>query len=306
MIGADNASVAAGAPGRSKRQLRAYLSRCWRSVFSTGVSFDLSRCTCLLGPQPCADIPTSYDWGCAPSRLVRCTNPATTQPSVATRRRTPSDCSRATAARSSKNPNASATASRWAAATTSATGSDPSAHNNDTLFGAENVTSNARTDRARPRHQLLARHRVLPVDQGAQLVGLHHPRQPQPLRPPARPHPRRLPHPGVVLVDTQRHRRNQILPIRQPRHRQHPPPPPTPSPSNHPPSTTHPHPTAITPPTIHPSPPTSQTGTDTCHPPGGTQSAALTTTRARASNRSWPGRRREGGEGGGQTWRRRR
>ena len=57
------------------------------------------------------------------------------QPPVATRRRTPPTCTRATAARSSKNPIAAATASRWAAATTSATGSEPNAHSTDTLFG---------------------------------------------------------------------------------------------------------------------------------------------------------------------------
>ena len=147
------------------------------------------------------------------------------------------------------------------------------------------------------RHQRLARHRVQPVHQVAQLVGLHHPRQAQPLRPAAGPHPRRLPHPGVVLVDTQRHRRNQILPIRQPRHRQHPPPPPTPSPSqpHHP---RHPHPPTATPTsTTDPDIPNNQTGTDTCHPPGGTPSAALTTTPRPGPNASCPGVRREGGCG---------
>ena len=79
------------------------------------------------------------------------------------------------------------------------------------------------------RQQRLTRHRVKAVNQPAQLVGLHHPRQTQLLRPRAGPHPRRLTHPRVILVDIQRHRRNQILPIRQPRHRQHPQPPPSPS-----------------------------------------------------------------------------
>ena len=56
---------------------------------------------------------------------------------------------RATAACSSKKPSAAATASRWAAMTVSATGSEPNAHSSDTDFGAENVRSNAFTDRAR-------------------------------------------------------------------------------------------------------------------------------------------------------------
>jgi hypothetical protein len=53
------------------------------------------------------------------------------------------------AACSSKNPRAASTASRWADITTSATGSEPSAHSRDTDFGAENVRSNAFTDRSR-------------------------------------------------------------------------------------------------------------------------------------------------------------
>ncbi len=137
--------------------------------------------------------------------------------------------------------------------------------------------------RPTPRQQVHARERMLPVDQGPQLVGLHHPRQPQTLRPPAPPHPRRLPHPGVILVDTQRHRRNQILRIRQPRHRQHQPPPPTPSPPTPSPSTlpTATSPNSITPPTIHPSTATIQTGTDTCHPSGEALQGVLTTTPCR-------------------------
>ena len=51
--------------------------------------------------------------------------------------------------RSSKNPDAASTASRCAAATASASGSEANAHNTDTLFGAENVKSNALTWRGR-------------------------------------------------------------------------------------------------------------------------------------------------------------
>ena len=56
---------------------------------------------------------------------------------------------RATAACSSKKPSAAATASRWAAMTVSATGSEPNAHSSDTDLGAENVRSNAFTVRCR-------------------------------------------------------------------------------------------------------------------------------------------------------------
>ena len=125
------------------------------------------------------------------------------------------------------------------------------------LGARESQIERSHLARPRPRQQILAGHRVLPLDQGAQLAGLHHASQAQTLGPPAGPHPRRLAHPGVVLVDAQRHRRDQVLRIRQPRNRQHPPPPPTPSPSTHP----HPQPpipTAITPPTTLSSPPTGQ------------------------------------------------
>ena len=44
-------------------------------------------------------------------------------------------------------------------------------------------------------------------------------------RPASRPHPRRLTDTRVVLVDPQRHRRQQVLGVRQRRHRQHPTPP---------------------------------------------------------------------------------
>ena len=94
-------------------------------------------------------------------------------------------------------------------------------------WGHENVRSNANTERGRdPASRSTSGTRVLPVHQRPQLVRLHHTRQPQPLRPPPGPHPRRLPHPDVVLVDAQRHRRDQVLRVRQPRHRQHEPRPP--------------------------------------------------------------------------------
>ncbi len=145
----------------------------------------------------------------------------------------PADCTRATAARSSRNPSATSTASRWAAATVSATGSEPSAHNSDTLFGAENVRSNASTERGRDPASKIDDRVVgcLPSTRARSWSASTTPDSPRRLRPPARPHPRRLAHAGVVLVDAQRHRRDQILRVRQPRHRQHLPPPPTPSPS---------------------------------------------------------------------------
>ena len=156
------------------------------------------------------------------------------------------------------------------------------------LRGRESQIERPHRTGPRPRQQILAGHRVLPLDQGPQLVGLHHTGQARALRPPARPHPRRLAHPGVVLVDAQRHRRDQILRIRQPRHRQHPPPPPTPS--------TIPSPSTAMTPSPPPSPhrppprlPTSQPSTDTCHPFGEATAGAVTTTPTRGQTPPGPG-----------------
>ena len=75
--------------------------------------------------------------------------------------------------------------------------------------------------RPAPGQQVHVRLRVLAVHQRPQLVRLDHTRQPKVLCPPSGPHPWRLPHPDVVLVDAQCHRRDQVLGVRQPRHRQH-------------------------------------------------------------------------------------
>ena len=131
------------------------------------------------------------------------------------------------AACSSKNPSAAATASRWAVITVSATGSEPSAHNSDTDFGAENVRSNAFTVRSRnPTSNGTPDTGWLPSIKGAQLRRLR-PCPPDPGRVTSRPihTPGASPTAGVVLVDPQRHRRQQVLAVGQRRHRQHDPPP---------------------------------------------------------------------------------
>ena len=77
-------------------------------------------------------------WVCScgsPARLVRCANVAIANPSVATRRRTPPCCWRATAARSSKNSSAVSVASTTAIDTTADVSGVPNAHSSDTDFG---------------------------------------------------------------------------------------------------------------------------------------------------------------------------
>ena len=64
------------------------------------------------------------------------------------------------------------------------------------LGAREGQVERSHRTRPGPRKQVLAGHRVLPLDHGAQLVGLHHPRQPETLGPPAGPYPRRLAHPA--------------------------------------------------------------------------------------------------------------
>ena len=154
---------------------------------------------------------------------MRCTNPATTQPSVATRRRTPCDCTRATAARSSRNPSATSTASRCAPATTSATGSDGKRPQQRHALGRSRKSGrtpapNAAADPANRSSPVAG---CCPSTRARSCVGLHHPRQPKRLCPPARPHPRatRPPRRSTRRCSTPPTRSG--TPRRQPRHRQH-------------------------------------------------------------------------------------
>ena len=186
----------------------------------------------------------------SPSRLVRCTNPATTQPPVPTRRRTPWTAPGPPRRAPPRTPAPPLPPPGGRAATTSATGSEPNAHNSDTLFGAENVRSNASTERGRdPASRSTPVAGCFPSTRARSWSASTTPDKPEALRPPARPHPRRLPHPGVVLVDAQRHRRDQILRVRQPRHRQHQPSPPAATTHHHHPAPTPSHPPA--PPSHH-------------------------------------------------------
>ena len=70
---------------------------------------------------------------------------------VEIRCRSPSTCWRVAPARRSRKSSATATASTWAIDATDATSGEANAHNSDTDFGAENVTSNAVTVRRRRR-----------------------------------------------------------------------------------------------------------------------------------------------------------
>jgi hypothetical protein len=85
----------------------------------------------------------------SPARDVRWANVATANPPVGTCRRIPPSCTRATAARSSKNPIATWVASTTAIDTAAEVSGVPNAHNNDTDFGIDSVTSIARTVRSR-------------------------------------------------------------------------------------------------------------------------------------------------------------
>ncbi|HTC80967.1 MAG TPA: hypothetical protein VK848_05500 [Acidimicrobiia bacterium] len=68
---------------------------------------------------------------------------------VGIRWRSPSTCSRVAPARRSRKSRATVTASTWTIDAIDASSGEANAHSSDTDFGAENVTSNAVTVRAR-------------------------------------------------------------------------------------------------------------------------------------------------------------
>ena len=203
---------------------------------------------------------------------VRCTNPATTNPPVATRRRIPPTWTRAIAARSSKKPIAAATAFPVG-------GRHHPRHRLGTQRPQQRHALGRRKRQIERPHptgpqthqQIRPRGRMVTVAQRPQLAGLHHPRHTQTGRPPPRPHSRRLPHPRVVLVNAQRHRRDQILSIGQTSNRQHVETKPEHDIKNNKPATT----TVLNRPS-NKSRPRSQRATDTCHPSGEANPGALT------------------------------
>ena len=160
-------------------------------------------------------------WG-SPSREVRCTNAATVHPAVRTRRRTWSIWRRASAARSSRNPSATATASSWAARHRfggDRGGKGPQQRH--ALGGREGQVEGLDPPGPQLGHELVAGHRVAAVDQGSQRLGLNLPGHTETSTPAAIPGSGGLAETEVVLLDAERHRRDQVLAVGQRHHVQH-------------------------------------------------------------------------------------